>query len=148
MSFQRKPKKITFPEDHELHGLEVLTRRPSVGAIEAVTQIRGETEGDVAAQVNGVIDSLFAPALIWWNYVDEGGNPVPATAEGLRAIDVEALLYILNGWVGDTADVPAEVGKESASGQPSPARLMDGVPALTDQGLSAALANLPMHSAS
>lgn len=146
--FRRKPLVITFPKDHELEGLEVLARRPSIRAIEAVSQINTEDESTIADQVYKIIDGMFAPALVEWNYHDEAGEPVPADAEGLRDIDVEALLYILNGWTEGASAVDPNLGKESGGGHSSPGRLLDGVPTVLNPELSSALRNLPMHSVS
>ena len=142
MTFKRKAKLITFPEGHELHGLEIHSRRPTVGAVEAVSGL-SETESKVSEQVGALIDTMFAPALITWNYRDELDEPVPATAEGLRQIDIEALLHILNAWVAETVEVGKDLGKESSSGRTFPVQL----PAPEAPKLSNALLNLPMHSA-
>lgn len=146
--FQRKPKIIEFPEEHEFHGLVVMARRPNVHAIEAVYTVMGaDTERSLAAEIGPLIDDVFGPALLSWNYHDEEGVAVPANADGLRQVDVEVLLEILQGWV-DAASPSAELGKESASGRSSRERLTDGLPTVTNPTLSAALLSLPTHNAS
>lgn len=151
MSFQRKPKIIEFPEGHELHGLVIYARRPRVEAVEAVYGIAGRNgdaeEGAVVDAMRIVAEKMMGPAMISWNYRDEDDEPVPSTAAGFLSIDVEAQMHILNGWVAD-ADPPADLGKGSGSGQPSPARLTDGLPTVSNPALSAALQNLPVHNAS
>lgn len=152
MSFQRKPKIIEFPEGHELHGLVIKARWPRIEQIEAVYGIAGrngeeEDEEAVKKALRIVAEQAFGPALMSWDYIDEDGVQVPATADGFLSIDVPAQMMILNGWVAD-ADPPAELGKGSASGQPFPARLTDGLPTVSNPALSAALQNLPVHNAS
>lgn len=152
MSFQRKPKIIEFPEGHELHGLTIYARRPRIEQIEAVYGIagrNGEEDDEEAAKkaLKIVAEKAFGPAIMSWDYVDEDGVHVPATAAGFLSIDVEAQMMILHGWVQD-ADPPADLGKESASGPSSPGRLTDGLPTVSNPALSAALQNLPVRSGS
>lgn len=141
MTFKRSAKIITFPEDHELHGLEVVTRRPRIEHIEAVDGLEGD-ETKVKELLNTIIDEVFGPMLIAWNYVDEMDERVPATAAGFRSIDIEAQMAILAGWTGDMRGVEPDLGKGSDSGHSSPARLLDGAPTVTTPALSNALQSL------
>lgn len=138
--FQRKAQVVTFPPEHELHGLEVVCRRPSVGAIEAVNDLAVSDDEKVSTQVMAIVDTLFAPALISWNYHDEIGYKVPATAEGLRQLDIEALLYVLSAWTDGIQGVTPDLGKESDSGHSSPGP--KSIPVTGTPGLSNALASL------
>lgn len=151
MSFKRAQKVIEFPEGHELHGLVIYARRPRVEAVEAVYGIAGRDgereEGAVIEAMRTVAERMMGPAIISWNYVDEDDQEVPATGAGFLSIDVEAQMMILHGWVED-ADPPADLGKGSASGQPSPVRLTDGLPTVSNPALSAALQNLPVRNGS
>ena len=146
--WQRKPKVIDFPEDHEFHGLVVMARHPNVRAIEAVYTVMGAAnEQSLAAQIGPLIDEMFGPALLSWNYIDEEGKAVSATSDGCRQLDVKVLLALLEGWVDDGSPSP-DLGKESSSGPGSQVRLTDGLPAVSNPTLSAALASLPMHNVS
>jgi hypothetical protein len=145
VSFQRKALKITFPEGHDLHGLEVYAKRARVEHIEAVQSISGETDDSVRDSVAPAVD-MFAHALIGWNYVDETDTEVPATPEGFRSIDLEAQIHILHGWVRAASEISPDLGKESGSGHRSRAELSKGLPTVTSPTLSAALLSLPMHN--
>lgn len=143
MSFQRKALNLTWPEGHDLHGLEVLCRRPTVEQVEVAEAGLGrDRDGATVAQM---MRDTIGSALIRWNYVDEDGNPPPATPDGFAKIDIEAQMEILAAWTAKAIAVPAAVGKESGSGQPSRAAT-SGIPVTGRQGLSDALRSLPMHS--
>lgn len=144
MSFQRKALKLEWPEDHELHGLEVFCRRPRIEQVEmAETALEGERSAKMLA---GMLRDTVGKALVGWNYTDESGEQVPATPDGFASLDIEAQLEILGMWTSQGVGVPAELGKESGSGPGSPARLTDGLPVVTNPGLSVALQNLTTHS--
>jgi hypothetical protein len=141
VSFQRKALKLTWPEGHDLHGLEVLCRRPTIGQIEAAEQALGRDRD--GASVAKMMRETIGSALIRWNYVDESGDAPPATPDGFAKIDIEAQMQILAAWQEKAIAVPADLGKEFGSGQPSPGAT-SGIPVTGRPGLSDALRNLPM----
>lgn len=145
MSFQRKPVEISFPEGHELHGLQVRARRARVEHVEAVYAISGNEEEDIRTSVIPAMRA-FGTAIVSWNYVDEDGNDVPATADGFASIDIEAQVMILGAWAEAAAGTSKSLGKGSDSGPSSREQLLRDLPTMTSPTLSAALANLPMHS--
>lgn len=145
MSFKRKPVVIEFPEDHDLHGLVAYAKRPRTEQIEAVQNVGGETEQEVENNSQAAV-AMFGDSLISWNYVDESDAVVPATKAGFASIDIEAQMHILQQWVKVAIAVSPDLGKGSDSGPSSRERLTNGMPTVTDAGLSVALQSLPMHS--
>lgn len=144
MSFQRKALRLTWPEDHDLHGLEILCRRPTVKQIEQAEEaLSWDRNGASVAQM---MRATIGSALISWNYRDETGNEPPPTPDGFAQIDIQAQMEILADWQAQAIGVSKDLGKESGSGSRSPVRLTDGLPTV-NPGLSSVLMNLPMLNA-
>lgn len=144
MSFQRKALRLTWPEGHDFHGLEILCRRPTTEQIEqAEAGLARDRNGASVAELMRV---TIGSALISWNYKDESGNEPPPTPDGFATVDIEAQMEILAAWQAQAIGVSKDLGKGSGSGSRSPVRLTDGLPTVTDPGLSSALMSLPMHS--
>ncbi len=61
----------------------------------------------------------FGEVLESWN-VERRGEPVPATYEGLRLLDVTFVMAIIGAWLTGTTGADEELGKDSASGGTSP----------------------------
>jgi hypothetical protein len=91
--WQRGRVVLVWPEQHEMHGLEVVMRRRSLA--EANELMLTERPGDgkdwadlspkerVARAENGADD--LADLIVSWNFADDYGNPVPHTAAGILA---------------------------------------------------------------
>jgi hypothetical protein len=150
MSFQRTALTLTWPEGHQLHGLEVKCRRPRIEQIErAETVLAATPEAQMRSskELRDLLRETVGAALIRWEYTDEDGRAVPPTADGFASIDIEAQLMILTEWQVQAVAVAPDLGKESASGPPS--RVATSVmPVTGTPGLSDALRSLPMLSAS
>lgn len=102
MGFRRVPRpyRVRFDEDHELHGLEVVMRAPSIAEM---TELAGGADELGAGTATGSqIEALFrklAGCLISWNLEDAAGADVPATYEGLRSQDMGLVQAVLEGWL-------------------------------------------------
>lgn len=122
MGYRRPAKRfrLTFDESHELHGLEVVTKSVPIGVILTVMRAAGSgmtrkpTVEDVES-VSTLFDTL-GDALLEWNYEDDDGEPVPATAEGLRSLDLDFVTMLSMEWVEAVIGASAPLGKSSPSG--------------------------------
>ena len=117
MGFQRKRKvyKLDF-SDTEYDGLEVKVSGLTTGEyldIIALTASKDESSTETDAMLQ-----MFARHLIFWNLEDDG-EPVPSTYEGIKTNDLAMNLFIVNAWTDAIASVPKATGKESLSGDSS-----------------------------
>lgn len=106
---KRRTATMTFPEDHDLYGLEIRVRIPSVGLV------MDTPDG------NPFRDMFLAHAESW-NLTDENDQPVPLTLEGLQTLEAVDFRSILKAWfdyVTGRVSGPLESG--SANGQLPPA---------------------------
>lgn len=127
---------LHFEGDDELEGLIVRARSAPIGMMlelgEMVEEVRelplgedaGEAQGEAVgaslAVLRKVID-LYAKVLVSWNYHDDNGQPVPATAEGMATLDPAHLMRIIRAWQQVVAEAPAGLGNASSGGERSAA---------------------------
>jgi hypothetical protein len=101
-------------------GLEVTVDSASVGLL---MDIMGDYEAITAEDVNvkaalPVMSRLlgnFGELLESWN-VTKRGKPVPASAEGLRSLDIHFAMAVIGAWLTGTTGADEELGKDSSSG--------------------------------
>jgi len=104
----------------QYEGLEVTVDAVSTGLMldilehyEAVA-----AEGVTMAQARPAIQALFegfSSVLESWN-VTRKGEPVPATLEGIRSLDITFVMKVIEAWISGTTSAPPELGKGSSSG--------------------------------
>ena len=97
---------LTFEGDYE--GAEVWVRlNVSFGEFLKIQQNNNsENYGEMAQRFGDAM-------LVSWNLEDDGGNPIPASAEGMMAIPVEFATMIVNEWVEATTGIPDPLGEGS-----------------------------------
>jgi hypothetical protein len=122
---KRKVYKLVFA-DEEMAGLEVVARSMTTGQL---IELNGKDSG------HGAQSDAFASALVSWNLEDEDGAPVPATLEGIRSLEVDFTLKIMNAWLDAVNGVSAPLDPSSSGGLPS---VVGSIPMET---LSASLAS-------
>lgn len=128
MGYRARVYKLTWPEGHEFHGLEI--KLSGMNAAELRT-VRAGSSGDATAEERQeVIDqtiATFASHLLSWNYEDHEGNPIPATAEGVDRMDLRILLPACTAWAEEVARPAAPLSPGSSSGpaSPEPSAVMD-----------------------
>lgn len=116
--------------DTELDGLVVKARSVSVGDLLEFTAMADLAErltgGEEAQAADGkevmrVVGDLlgnFADVLREWNLVDEDGNAVPRTVEGLRSLEFRHAMLIITTWTRAASDVPVPLSSGSSGGAP------------------------------
>lgn len=112
MAYTRKLYHLTWPEDHDLHGLEITAKGLSIARYRKMTALSSQMKpGDPESQAiaAALLCDEFAKCLTAWNLEDEGA-PVPATAEGIADQDMDFMLGLVMAWmdavVGVGADTP------------------------------------------
>jgi hypothetical protein len=118
----RKPRKLyhlTWPEGHELHELELEMRGLSIGQLVDIAGLRhmGNVPEQIKEKYDGVF-ALFASKLVSWTLEDDGGAPVPATAEGVQSqVDDDPMFVVglMLAWADAIAsvDIPLPSGSNS-----------------------------------
>lgn len=115
MGFKAGPRTVTvrFAEGHEFHGAEARARLMSFGEWEAI--VEADQSGDQSAMEE------FAKRLVSWNLTDDDDQPIPASREGLRQVDVRLVIALKDAWVQSLNGVhdADPLSQSSPSGGPS-----------------------------
>lgn len=108
MGFRFKPNEDTitlaFAEGHELHGLEIVTRkRMPVGLFI-------EAERDIFKAIG-----IFCDQIVSWNAEDDAGNPIAASTESIGAVlGMDQIGEVLDAWKLAIARPAAPLGPQSS----------------------------------
>jgi len=108
-------------DDPGLDGLEVRAVSADLGTFLELTAL-AEIGDNPSTQDIGKIGELlvgFAKVLRDWNVTDDDGQPVPATAEGLKSLEFGFVFGIIAAWIKATAGVAAPLASASSGGGPS-----------------------------
>lgn len=103
--------------DPEMNGLQVVAFSGSTGDI---LNIMGMASGDDTSKGSVETLELFAKNLVSWNLEDDDGLPIPATLDGLKRLDLDFVMLLIQGWVQAVQEVPAPLETPSTSGAPYP----------------------------
>lgn len=124
MGYKAVPRtiRVCFEPGHEHHGAEARARGMSYGEWEAIVEADETEDGEES----NVTDE-FAKRLVSWNLTDDQDFPIPATPEGLRAVDTSLVAAMKNAWAEALMGVHKAdpLPESSPSGEPS---LVENVP--------------------
>lgn len=113
--------KLQF-ENEVYKGLEVTVAEVTTGELcellELVSEVQGGNQLSKAKQVMQLFDMLGG-SLIEWNLEDRKGNPVPATAEGVKSQTLKVNLVIVEAWISAMAEVEVPLENGSSDGETS-----------------------------
>ena len=116
MGFKNKGKKfkLVFPEDHDLHGLEIVIRGITLGAWKSLI----EDESLSRADRRNKETEYFVKQVDSWNLEDDDDSPMAVTVENFESLDLEYVGEIKKTWLNRCLgiDLDEELGKESAGG--------------------------------
>lgn len=103
MGYRRKAETLRLTFDGQLEGLEATVRLGSPATMRHVVASAraAEQASSPADQADTILDlcNAFGQLLQSWNYEDEDGTPVPASAEALAAEDLPFVLAVVYGWM-------------------------------------------------
>lgn len=119
MGYQRSTLKLVWPEDSELHGLEVRLKRLSVGQIMDLSALGESPEFEKMSLAEWLAHRL-EQVLISWNLDDADETPVPATADGIRTVDIDLVRDILDAATAAVARPAPPLPGPSSDGEQSP----------------------------
>jgi hypothetical protein len=119
MGFRRRNYRLIWPEEHELHGLEVTVRGLPIGDLQVIAGLAPDgAVGSTAKDVTPLL-KLFAKALVSWNFEDEDGTPVGTSLAELEAQDLRFLLPVIMAWVQEVSTVADPLPTPSGDGAPT-----------------------------
>lgn len=119
MGYKRKGNTFTLVfDDSEYAGLEIEAKSLAFGDfLDVSTRFsKADLTGD---DISSVL-AAFANSLVRWNLEDDSDQPVPATVEGVRSLDLPFILAVVSAWINGIAGTPGDLGKDSPSGDNSP----------------------------
>lgn len=121
---------LDFTGDDELDELTIKCRGASLDFIlsmgaqlEAATELQGAEDQESGLKAMGLIREMteaYASVLISWD-LTEGGVEIPATAAGLRTLDLAQLMRVIQAWQRAVMNVELPLAQRSADGEPSEA---------------------------
>lgn len=129
MGFRRNRKTLTLTWSlpSELAGLEVRMRAASPVVMRRVVDVAGQAQqGALAERASRILDlcDQVAGLVDGWNYEDEYGAPIPATAAALAGEDVAFVLALVYGWL----DALAVRAQQMTDGEEGDAELEASLP--------------------
>jgi hypothetical protein len=124
MGFQRKRKiyKLDF-SGTEYDGLEVKVGGLTTGEYLELIMLSAPGVESTEDETSGML-KLLARHIKSWN-LEEDGEPIPATFEGIKSNDLPMNMAIIQAWTAALAAVPEDTGKKSVPGD-SP--LLESIP--------------------
>ncbi|MER7234025.1 hypothetical protein ABT348_24120 [Streptomyces olivaceus] len=123
MAYTRKRRTVTLEfgdEQGEFAGLEVEVKSLSMGEFFKMSKLVHKRE--MSEQEVESLLRTFSNKLVAWNVEDEDGTRVPASFDGLMAMDLEFNLKIIEVWLKAIAppEATSDLGKDSPSGEQFP----------------------------
>lgn len=124
---ERKTYRLVWPAGHDMAGTEVLARSLPLGIFIDVLELAAGVDfthldatsiTPEAAQAVKQLLGMFADALIEWNLDDDEGE-VPADYQGLRRLDVDVAMPMVDAWIEAVAGVSGPLGQTSPAGDKS-----------------------------
>lgn len=118
---KRKVYKLTFADDTDLSGLEVMVRSLDTGQFLELTTARAQHEAGGAQGEIGMRRQLelLAANLVSWNAEDEDGAPIPTTLEGILEQDLSFNTAVIGAWAEAISGVSDPLPQTFSDGQPS-----------------------------
>lgn len=107
-------------QDAQYHGLVVEMTGLRIGVFMEIAEL-GELDAtrlrraDMAKVLR--VFEIFADGLHSWNVLDEHGEPVPTTIEGVRTQEFPFIQMLLEQWMEAIGGVPDPLGQPSAAGK-------------------------------
>ena len=117
MAFQRKRKiyRLDFTGT-EYEGLDVRLHGLTTGEYLELVSLTGST-GEGSSETEQLL-KLLSSHLVAWN-LEEDGDPIPATFEGVKANDLAMNMRIIDAWTDAMVKAPASTEKKSLAGDPT-----------------------------
>lgn len=108
-------------DDPQYEGLEVRAVSADLGTFLDLTALAEIGDDPSPADIGRVGELLsgFAKVLRSWNVLDDQGNDVPPSVDGLKSLEFGFCFAIIAAWIKATAGVAAPLARRSNAGGPS-----------------------------
>ena len=134
---QRTIHNISFAENHTLHGLNMKTKTASIKEFATLAKmltkigskfkqgIIPESGDEALSSVDDAVrawDSvteIFASKLISWD-MELDDVPVPATLEGIKSLEDNLVMIVVEGWMEAIGGTPDPLERNSTNGESLP----------------------------
>jgi len=100
---QRREANLTFPEDHEYHGLEIRVKLDV--NISTFLEFQTVSETNTAEDMKMMFLKFGDEIVQEWNLHDEDGKPVPATGNGFLELPPNICTAMIQSWAETAATV-------------------------------------------
>jgi len=112
--------KLIF-QDADMAGLEVTARGLNTGQFLdfQAAQLARAAGGDKAKGATEWMLQMLADAMVSWNVETKHGERVPTTMDGLRTLELDFNMAIIDAWMDALKGVPAPLSPTSSDGRPS-----------------------------
>lgn len=119
MGYKYRPDvyKLIF-EDPSFHGLEVHAKSTPIGVFMELSKLAAvelPLKPEDQARVQGMYTS-FGEALVSWNVEDDNDEPIPATVEGMKQLDINFVLHIILAWMDSVGAAAGPLKQRSTPG--------------------------------
>jgi hypothetical protein len=124
VGFKVRPKvyRLRFEDGSDLDGATIMVRSLPTGDFLHISGLadRAGSNGSTGPvsdteEIVTLLD-MFAGALVEWDLEREDGTPVPCDSDGLRELDLPAVLSLIFAWIDAVVAVAAPLAERSPSG--------------------------------
>ena len=98
---QRRDANLTFPEDHEFHGLEIRVKLDV--SISTFLEFQTVSETNTAEDMKMMFLKFGNEIVLEWNLHDEQGKPVPPTGDGFLGLPPNICTAMIQSWAENAA---------------------------------------------
>ncbi|NUP18432.1 MAG: hypothetical protein HOZ81_20575 [Streptomyces sp.] len=123
MGFVVEPKAyhLKFDESSDLAGLEVTARSLNTGQFlefQEAQAVRARG-GEAAKGATQQMLEMLSGAILSWNAETPSGEAIPHTMDGLRTLDLDFNMAVIDAWMDALNGVSAPLPQTSTDGAPS-----------------------------
>lgn len=121
-SFKREKREYRLRfEGTQLDGLVVLVKSVPVGTMLQMAEMAALVDGFTPEDIGtlGMMFEILADAIVEWNLVDDDDQPVAPDMAGVRSLDMDEAMLLIQKWMEYTVGVPGPLGQGSTAGAPS-----------------------------
>lgn len=121
-TFKREKRhyRLTF-EGSPLDGLVVVIGGVPVGTMLQMAEMAALVDSFTPENIGtlGLMFQILSDSIVEWNLVDDDDQPVPPTMEGVRSLDLDEAMLLIQQWMQHTAGVSGPLDQGSTGGVPS-----------------------------
>lgn len=109
---KRKTFRLVFPEDHDLHGLEIDVQSMTLGEVRDFQQLP-DTDDFASNELKAFVNKISK-----WNLEDEDGTILPVCVDSLMVLSPVGVKEIVDAYAGVSlgTQVDAPLGAKSNAG--------------------------------